>query len=676
MPVKKTAIRKNSKKRNIRVFGTKASSNRFKLSPKRALLVILLIVAVGIVIKITRAATVPPVLGSAGAPNGYSLKWSDEFNGTALDRTKWNSPKTNFGTGNKEDQCFAPENAQVNGGYLNLIAKRVTPSKYCGTNPEGDGNYHFNSAMLSTRSENDGGLKYEFKYGYVEASIKMPQGNPFWNGFWLVGGTGAGPWPAYGEVDITELVSAQQDISTGTFHYATDSGLANRQQNPNTFNFITKDYQAGVKNKLSGAMSDSFHRYGVLWEKDLITWYIDGFPYRSFGIDGKVTDYNYGSNTVKSTKMMTNLPTYNDPFNKLHTILITNSIGGGFAMRQGYTGNEIAGGGYDNGNLNVLTSVGQTATTLYDYVRVYQNDGTTPDPGTANQPPTVSLSSPTNGQDFPSAPASVTVTASAADANGIKQVEFFDGTNSLGVDMTAPYSITVSAAAGTHSYTAKATDVNATPLTATSAAVSITVSNPVPPATTTLTTPTGLTATASDGKVQLNWNAVTGADNYTVRWGTGGSFTTYSNANGVQFNPTTNSFLVSGLNNGTSYNFSVAARDTTGKYTGSSYSSAANATPVAPAAAPLLPAPTVFKKSYNYNSLIVKWNPIAGASGYNVSTNGAVAQRVDANQITVNGVTSKTFKFSFTTLNADGKPSATASSYSVKVNCSLYFWCY
>src|SRR6185437_16309346 len=93
----------------------------------------------------------------------------------------------------------------------------------------------------------------------------------------------------------------------------------------------------------------------------------------------------------------------------------------------------------------------------------------------ANQPPVVSITAPANNASF-TAPASVSITASASDPDGtVSSVQFFNGTTLLGTSTTAPYSFTWSnVAAGTYSITAKATD-NSGAVT-TSAAVSITVS--------------------------------------------------------------------------------------------------------------------------------------------------------------------------------------------------------
>jgi hypothetical protein len=74
----------------------------------------------------------------------------------------------------------------------------------------------------------------------------------------------------------------------------------------------------------------------------------------------------------------------------------------------------------------------------------------------ATVPPTVALVGLNSGAKL--SPPFV-LTASASSANGtITQVEFFAGTNSLGIATTAPYSISASIYSGTYTFTAQATD--------------------------------------------------------------------------------------------------------------------------------------------------------------------------------------------------------------------------
>jgi hypothetical protein len=92
----------------------------------------------------------------------------------------------------------------------------------------------------------------------------------------------------------------------------------------------------------------------------------------------------------------------------------------------------------------------------------------------ANQPPTVSLTSPANGATY-TAPANVAVAASASDPeNRLARVDFFSGTTKIGSAAAAPFSMTWSGvAAGTYAVSAEAFDLDGG--TAQSATSTITV---------------------------------------------------------------------------------------------------------------------------------------------------------------------------------------------------------
>lgn len=108
-------------------------------------------------------------------------------------------------------------------------------------------------------------------------------------------------------------------------------------------------------------------------------------------------------------------------------------------------------------------------------------------PPVKNTPPTVTLTSPASGALY-SSPASITLSANAADANGtISKVDFFRGTTLIASVAAAPYSFVWSnVAAGSYSITAKATDNGGA--TATSNAAAITVSS-APAASIVITSP-------------------------------------------------------------------------------------------------------------------------------------------------------------------------------------------
>lgn len=146
-----------------------------------------------------------------------------------------------------------------------------------------------------------------------------------------------------------------------------------------------------------------------------------------------------------------------------------------------------------NGAAKVGDGVQQGATSTYQLVLANQPAGTysftaratdsdsaqvnTPSQDltlTPNVVPTVSMTSPTSFN----LPDPVVLTATAADTDGVAKVEFFEGTNKLGEDTTAPFEFTwAGATAGNFTLTAVATDTVGS--TATSAGQPVTI-NPDP----------------------------------------------------------------------------------------------------------------------------------------------------------------------------------------------------
>jgi chitinase len=177
--------------------------------------------------------------------------------------------------------------------------------------------------------------------------------------------------------------------------------------------------------------------------------------------------------------------------------------------------------------------------------------------GGTNQPPSVTLTSPTNGASY-NAGSSIAVTANASDSDGsIASVEFFRGTASLGVDATSPYAVTWSnATAGSHAFRAVAIDNQGASTASATATITVTTVNP-PTDTTPPSVPTGLGATVqSSSSIALSWNAST--DN---AGGTGvAGYDVYRNGSLIA-SPTTTGYTASGLAADTTYAFTVRARD-------------------------------------------------------------------------------------------------------------------
>ena len=143
-------------------------------------------------------------------PKGWELIWSDEFDGSSLDASKWNI-QTGDGTaegipgwGNNELQSYQAGNVSVSGGNLTITARRQAAA---------DGR-EYTSGRINTSG------KLDITYGRVEASIQAPAGQGMWSAFWMLPTDSQyGIWAAGGEIDIMEVFSRNPSPFTqGTVH--------------------------------------------------------------------------------------------------------------------------------------------------------------------------------------------------------------------------------------------------------------------------------------------------------------------------------------------------------------------------------------------------------------------------------------------------------------------------
>jgi beta-glucanase (GH16 family) len=181
--------------------------------------------------------------------------WSDEFNGASdsvPDPTKWTYDLGNGGWGNEELETYTNSLANVfQDGQGHLVIRALR---------SGNG---YTSGRIKTQ-----GL-YQFEYGTVEASIKIPYGQGIWPAFWMLGANvDTLGWPDCGEIDIMENFGAQAgDASTnhGTVHgpgYSGDEG-------------ITAEYVLPGGQVFSGA----FHIFSLEWSPNTLKLLVDGNLY-------------------------------------------------------------------------------------------------------------------------------------------------------------------------------------------------------------------------------------------------------------------------------------------------------------------------------------------------------------------------------------------------------------
>ncbi|KPF65603.1 glycoside hydrolase family 16 protein [Porphyrobacter sp. AAP60] len=188
------------------------------------------------------------------SPDTRAIIFADEFDGPALDRTKWNVIGMDFWV-NNEQQAYldSPDTIQfandIEGAQGGALVLR--PVYRPGVDSRADRKADF----ISGRIESQG--KAEFTYGRIEARIKMPDATGVWPAFWMLGN---GQWPDTGEIDIMEYVG-EKDWTGVALHgpgYSGETPLVNK--------FFFDD----------GTDATDWHVYAVEWTKDAVLFEVDG----------------------------------------------------------------------------------------------------------------------------------------------------------------------------------------------------------------------------------------------------------------------------------------------------------------------------------------------------------------------------------------------------------------
>lgn len=199
-------------------------------------------------------------VGVTPDPSLWTLHWSDEFNGTALDSSTWTRQVEPAGRFNAEWQRYTADaaNAYVTGG--NLVIEAIHDGGLLESN-------RFSSARLITWDA------VEFTYGRVQARIRVPEGQGIWPAFWMLGANisenpgGTVSWPQSGEIDIMEKTggTAERERTLhGTIHWANAAG--------------GHAYQ-GESVETPNPLADAFHVYEIEWNASQIIWRFDGVEY-------------------------------------------------------------------------------------------------------------------------------------------------------------------------------------------------------------------------------------------------------------------------------------------------------------------------------------------------------------------------------------------------------------
>ena len=259
------------------------------------------------------------------APAGFTLTWSDDFNGaanTALNTDVWRYDAglgANFGTGEVETTTTSTANVYQDGaGHL------VLKALHTGTDPVAG----WTSGRVETQA--DGWGAPAGGVVRIESSLKQPDVNTgnglgYWPAYWMVGSplrVGI-PWPGSGEIDVMENINGH-DSNFSTLHCGTlPTGPCNEYTG------------IGSGERACAGCKTGFHKYAVEIDRSVspeqIRYYFD--------------DTNFF--TINSTQV--DATTWNNAVHHNFTPIYDLAIGGQFpaAYGGGPTAATVSGGHLD-----------------------------------------------------------------------------------------------------------------------------------------------------------------------------------------------------------------------------------------------------------------------------------------------------------------------------------------
>lgn len=337
------------------------------------------------------ADAVQPTPETVRAQGYNKVSFQDEFDGTAVDTSKWGYQYSCFDPKAKTQVNYTdgPENVNVSGGNLHLIA-RYSPTKEkwnkdtrrmetvdrtCTRTENGQKIEYaapFTSAMIQTK-DNNGNIKYAAQGDfYAEARIKLPTGRSSWSSFWMTGTKGG--WPNNGEIDVFESKGWDPSYLQANTHTPRGSDPSKSEQHRGRFK--------GVDSTQS-----EFHTYGVEKNGDSMTFYLDG-------VAGHTVKYSelsgFNPFTVDGNGMV---------------LRLNQMVGGTFLASDDGKNTE-----YVDATKYVSDYEGAGSEMLVDYVRVWEKDPNAP---TVTETPAPEPTPAPTAEPTP-APAEPTVAPTAA----------------------------------------------------------------------------------------------------------------------------------------------------------------------------------------------------------------------------------------------------------------------
>jgi beta-glucanase (GH16 family) len=209
----------------------------------------------------TTTAARPATCGDQALAKADGGTWrctfDDEFDGTAVDTSKWRIQETAWNGFHSGAECFVndPDNVSVANGTLRLTVRKERTGFTCGAPKKPYGSQYTSGMVTSFGKFTQAYGRFEVRAKVTAATIKGLQSS-----FWLWpenAGKYGSLWPASGEIDIAELYSRWPDRAIPYLHYT-----------GSTYNVTNNNCIIGDQGQ--------FHTYTVVWTTSTMTFTYDG----------------------------------------------------------------------------------------------------------------------------------------------------------------------------------------------------------------------------------------------------------------------------------------------------------------------------------------------------------------------------------------------------------------
>jgi beta-glucanase (GH16 family) len=187
----------------------------------------------------------PLAAAIAAPPDGYKLQWSDDFNGSALDLSKWVHR-----TDSKHWSTQLPANVSVSDGNLVLALKK-----------EKAGDKQYTGAGIISKDT--------FRFGYYESRFRIDAGKGWHSSFWMMGHDGSGG------TGTTKTELELDVIENDSIDLASYGVNLHKWQGQHTTH--------GHKKVTTSSLAE-YHVFGCLYTPEQVTYSLDGRPVQTVDV--------------------------------------------------------------------------------------------------------------------------------------------------------------------------------------------------------------------------------------------------------------------------------------------------------------------------------------------------------------------------------------------------------